>query len=309
MVIDSKGNIYYTDLKNIYKIDNEGNKKVVVEGVHSHEISIDAYDNIYGEHLWYNGEALDTWGHYVWCLKNNGELIKVIEPREGFLNNYGFLRDSCGNMYWIERFTKTKFRKKDLNGNITTIAEGKFRDVRWSYCTRGGTIYFVDLDKLYRLDKNGNFTLMAEGLAESGTLFGMLSDKKHHVYGIWTDSVENVYVALLDAGKVIMIDADGKKKTIVKTDLPWKPTNGLFDKEGNLWLLEFTNSKSRVRKISSEELVVGSEISGPDIMNYAIPAGIAAVIIVMISWGLGRSYYQRKFDRSPVNGSGAFPEK
>ena len=149
IVCDSKGNIYYTDLKQIWKLTPDGKKTVVVPNVHSHELYMDSNDNLYGEHLWYNGERLDTWGHYVWCLKNDGELTKVQEPTEGFLTDYSFVRDIAGNMYWVERFTVSRFKKKTPDGTITTIAEGKFRDIRWSYCTKDGIYYFIDLDKLY----------------------------------------------------------------------------------------------------------------------------------------------------------------
>src|SRR5829696_1534278 len=91
IVKDSKGNIYYTDLKQVWKIASNGSKTAVVPGVHTHELYIDGQDNLYGEHLWYNGESKDTWGHYAWCLKNGGELVKEINPTEGFLTNYSFV--------------------------------------------------------------------------------------------------------------------------------------------------------------------------------------------------------------------------
>ena len=56
IVKDRKGNIYYTDLKQVWKIDKSGTKTMVVNNVHSHELYMDAEDNLYGEHLWYNGK-------------------------------------------------------------------------------------------------------------------------------------------------------------------------------------------------------------------------------------------------------------
>src|SRR5688572_20470588 len=96
IVKDSKGNIYYTDLKQVWKISLDGTRTAVVKNVHTHELYMDEQDNLYGEHLWYNGESLDTWGHYAWCLKNNGELVKEIKPAEGFLTNHSFVRDTAG---------------------------------------------------------------------------------------------------------------------------------------------------------------------------------------------------------------------
>ena len=131
IVKDKKGNIFYTDLKQVWKISAGGNKAIVVSGVHTHELYMDEQDNLYGEHLWYNGEAADTWGHYVWCLKNTGELVKEIGPTPGFLMNYSFARDSLGSMYWVDRFTTSKIMKKTRNGEIIKLVEGKFGFIGW----------------------------------------------------------------------------------------------------------------------------------------------------------------------------------
>ena len=56
IVMDSKGNVYYTDLTQVFKIDINGKKTVVVKNVHTHELYIDKSDNLFGEHLWYGGE-------------------------------------------------------------------------------------------------------------------------------------------------------------------------------------------------------------------------------------------------------------
>ena len=77
IVRDSRGNIFYTDLKQVWKISTDGSKTIAVPHVHSHELFIDPSDNVYGEHLWYNGEKLDTWGHYVWCLHANGKYTVI----------------------------------------------------------------------------------------------------------------------------------------------------------------------------------------------------------------------------------------
>ena len=90
IVKDSHGNIYYTDLKQIWKIAQDGIKTIVVNNVHSHELFMDANDDLYGEHVWYNGESLDTWGYYTWCLRHTGKLDTIIKPIEGFLTDYSF---------------------------------------------------------------------------------------------------------------------------------------------------------------------------------------------------------------------------
>ena len=68
IVMDSHGNVFYTDLEHVWKISRDGKKSIAVHTVHTHELYIDSADNLYGEHLWYNGEATNTWGHRVWRL-------------------------------------------------------------------------------------------------------------------------------------------------------------------------------------------------------------------------------------------------
>ena len=53
IVMDSKGDVYFTDLKHVWKLAPDGKKNIVVSNVHTHELWIDANDNLYGEHLWY----------------------------------------------------------------------------------------------------------------------------------------------------------------------------------------------------------------------------------------------------------------
>ena len=65
IIMAGRGNVYYSDLKQVWKIDVHDKKAIVVQNVHTHELYLDKDDNLYGEHLWYNGETANTWGHYV----------------------------------------------------------------------------------------------------------------------------------------------------------------------------------------------------------------------------------------------------
>src|SRR6267142_1160655 len=102
IVEDRGGNVFYTDLKQVWKISPDGRKSVAVPSVHTHELCLDADDSLYGEHLWYEGDATKKWGHRVWRLSKEGLLSDVIPAREGFLNDYSFVRDRAGNMYWAD---------------------------------------------------------------------------------------------------------------------------------------------------------------------------------------------------------------
>ena len=249
IVKDARGNIYYTDLKQIWRISPDGNKTVAVANVHSHELYIDEQDNLYGEHLWYNGEAKNTWGHYAWCLKSNGDLVKDRAPSQGFLTNYSFVRDSTGNMYWVERFTTSRIMMKSKTGEIKKLAEGRFAFIGWLFCTKDGVLYFTEDNKMHRLLPNGKLETVAENIGSRSTDFTVMGHN-YDSYGIWTDAAENIYVAMIDSKKVIRIRPNEKPETILNSNSLWTVTSGLFDNSGNLWVLENSaTNEVRVRKI------------------------------------------------------------
>lgn len=281
IVKDSKGNIYYTDLHDVWKISPGGARTIAVHNVHTHELYMDANDDLYGEHLWYNGETLDTWGYYVWCLRSNNKLDTVIKPTAGFLKNYSFARDAKGNMYWVERDSVNSFVRRSPDGKIDTILQGKFKDVRWIHSTKGGAIYFIDLYDLYKIDNAGQLSLIAKNIPDNTPSFGLMGGK-HSLFGIWTDSIENVYVANLSGQVVKRITPAGKVEDFVYSVTPWSPTGGLFDNNGNLWLLETSlTNEARTRKISASQFNKGK--TTPVILrNYILPLGVFALIIAAI---------------------------
>jgi len=164
IVMDSRGNVFYTDLKQVWKLSPAGRKTVVVPGVHTHELYIDAQDNLYGEHLWYEGERTDRWGHYVWRLSADGRLEQIIPPRQGFLTDYGysFVRDAAGNMYWAARGPVTQIQKRAPDGTASTFARASFRNVRWMTASPDGTVYLVDYQDLVRITPDGKIAILAQ---------------------------------------------------------------------------------------------------------------------------------------------------
>lgn len=257
IVRDSRGTIYYTDLVHVWKITPDrkaglrngqpGQKRVAVRNVHTHELALDAQDNLYGEHLWYEGEVTDKWGHYVWRLCPAGQLTKVIPDTPGFLTNYSFVRDRAGAMYWVERGTPCRFMKKMPDGTIRQLATGTFADVRWQYITPDGQLYFVNDNDLYQLSTHGVIKQIRANLDGVTTA---TSGHNHSIQGIWSDSRGNVYVAVASKRNVQRISPDGRLTTVVTSPYPWAPSGGLIAPDGALWLLEFNpNNEVRVRVV------------------------------------------------------------
>ncbi len=254
IVMDSKGNVFYTDLKQVWKIDVQGRKSIVVRNVHTHELYLDEADNLYGEHLWYNGERFNTWGHYVWRYSAEGAFEKIIPDTEGFLSNYSFVRDHHGNMYWADRQTDCQHLvKKDHNHTITKTDKPCFGNIRWMTSTSNGTVYLIDLYDLKKVDPLGRVTTVASLLQEIRFPQSMTTPDPHYVMGLSVDSNENVYVAVYGARKVKKITGAGRIFTVAETSMSWSPTGVLSAPNGDLWILECSPTNAvRVERITTD---------------------------------------------------------
>lgn len=253
IVMDSRGNVFYTDLKQVWKISPQGAKSIAVPNVHTHELYIDAQDNLYGEHLWYEGEASDKWGHRIWCRKTDGTIVEVIPPRAGFREDYQdffFVRDHAGNMYWADRGKQTVIRKRTPDGAIFDLCTTHdFRDVRWMTVSAAGTVYLTDDEDLRRLTPDGTVSTIARNLKER-SLFELIWGDSHNLMGLWLDAEENVYIAAYNADKVKRVRKDGGIEVVARSSAPWSPTGGLVAPNGDLWLLEYAGPFSaRARRL------------------------------------------------------------
>lgn len=255
LVMDSKGNMFYTDLKQIWKQTPTGKKIIAVANVHSHELYLDKNDNMFGEHLWYE-QVTEKFYHYQWCLKTTGQLIRLTENIEAFTQTpeFSFVRDDNGNMYWYEnKGDSIHFIRRDTTGNKIRVASAIFRDIRWMFSTSGGEIYFLDLDNLYKITSDNKFQLVASNLC-TGTLWTLFFGKQHSVFGVWFDKAGNTYTAVTEDRCVKKIRPDGEVTIVYKSEKS-APINGLFDKSGNLWVLEHDGLKrAKLTKVSIGQL-------------------------------------------------------
>jgi hypothetical protein len=252
VVVDGQGNAYYSDLKQVWKVAPDGTKNVVVSGVHTHELYLDPRGNLYGEHLWYEGERTDKWGHYVWRRSPDGKVVKVIPNTEGFLTNYSFVRDAGGNMYLAVR-DKKRVERLAPNGTRAVVVSN-LDNIRWMMATPDGALYVVNNTDLVRVTTAGAAKGLAKKVAET-SIFRMQFGPNHAVMGLWTDRAGNVYAAAASEGKVKKIAPDGKVSVVLKSKGGWTPTGGAFAPNGDLLLLEWSmTNAARLRRIPAANL-------------------------------------------------------
>lgn len=248
IVENSKGEIFFTDLKQVWKINLEGQLTLAVPRVHTHELFIDNNDNLFGEHLWYNGEAKNTWGHYAWKFSADGELTKVIPDTEGFLENYSFVRDHHGRMYWADRSSPCqKVARLNADNTITRLGNDCFHNIRKIEVLPDGSVIFVDFQDLKKVDSRGHVQTVASQIADKKWKSSS-GENQNSVMGIWADKQGNLYAAVSSARVVKRFGKQGEGEIAYQSSFPWAPSGGLVDTNGRLWTLEY-NPLNSVRVV------------------------------------------------------------
>jgi hypothetical protein len=252
IVRDARGIVFYTDLERVWRIDAAGRKSVAVPNVHTHELWLDPAGALYGEHLWYEGDAAKKWGHRVWRLGTDGSVTDVVPAREGFRTDWSFVRDAAGNGYWREGETAARIHVKTPAGAVAVRAAcADCRDVRWMAAGPDGTVYFVDAGDLRVASPQGAIRTLARGLASKSLTQAFVSNR-HALMGIWTGPGA-VYVARYATREVLRVEWDGTVSVAARSAFPWAPTGGTFGPDGELWLLEVSATNAvRIRRITRD---------------------------------------------------------
>jgi hypothetical protein len=241
VVFDSKGNLYYSDLEQVWRMAPNGALDIVVPNVHTHELLIDAADNLYGENLWYDNPR---WMHEFWRRSPDGRVERVVPAHETFKDEYdpSLVRDRAGNHYWAKKPSGPIMKNRGV------LARGPFRDVRFMTVTPDGTVYFIDTFDLVRVTPDGGVTTLARNL----TTEDLIPSRAHNqLLGLWTDRAGNVYVADYKDNVVKRIAPNGAVSVAARAQWPWSVSGGAFAPNGDLWLLEFRMYDARVRRVTT----------------------------------------------------------
>jgi hypothetical protein len=250
MVVDSKGNVFYTDLSNVWMLKPDGSKTIAVPNVHTHELYMSPNDELFGEHLWYNGEQLNTWGHYLWKLNTDGTVIKIKDSTVGFADE-SFVRDIAGNKYSVEKDIPSKFWMTDTTGKKILLGQASLSGIGRLHISPKGSLYFTNKADLYIIPAGDTLQLYLKDIAELN-IRDSLNNSTHGIMSTWSDDKDNLYIT---TGSVIkQITKKKLVNVIYKSTGDWKPSGGLITNNGDFYVLEY-NSKNEVRvnKISAAE--------------------------------------------------------
>lgn len=249
MVYDGKDTIYYTDLEHIWKYDiSTGIKSIVIPNVHSHELYLDSAGSLYGEHYFYVQEE-QKFNNYIWKYSKEGAFSIIRPEKDGENTDFSFIRDKHFNAIQFNTKDGITEIRKVFTDSSRLIHRQAFKDLRWKSFNRNNELLFIDLYSLYKIDHTEQIQLLVEDLSSMKFPFSF-NDEKHNVYGAWSDSNDNTYVAIYGGRIIKRIDKDKEISTIYKSSFFWSPLNGLFDKENQLWVMEGSLwGDVRIRKV------------------------------------------------------------
>ncbi len=274
IVADRAGNVYFSDLETIWKLDTERRLTVFRAGVpgrHVHELSIDEHDNVYGADVSYN-QTTKGWPSNVWRMTPEGQFTYLLETTENPPRGWSIWRDRAGNMYSIEQNNHTKTQtlllRRSPDGSVEIHAGGAYghADGKGSMARFGsvggiafgpdGTLYLADGAFLRKVTMDGNVSTLAADLTRPGSedsqrLFG---GKYGSLAGLAVDSAGYVYLADSGNRRVLKVDKEGKVQVVLRSEPPFFPT-GAVAAGNDVFVLEvgFTlpnlSSGPRIRKL------------------------------------------------------------
>jgi streptogramin lyase len=254
LVMDSRGNVYFSDLSSVRVLRPDGTTEIAVPQVHTHELWLAPGDTLYGEDVRNVG---DDYRHRVWKLAPDGALSDVIPWRSGFpddYHDYGFNRDSVGLTYLLRRSERLVEVLDAAGDPVRTISLAGFEGfVHWLTVSPDGTVYIsVGADLLTVPPGDTEATLVESGLVERTEQFDWVHDR-HALMGMWPDSAGNIYVSVFSGQVLKRVSPGGETSIAARSPDDWSPVGGMVSADGSLWILEWSGSnEARVRRLDSD---------------------------------------------------------
>ena len=222
IVVDSTGNIYFADIfhngrGSLWKLDSEGNIKLIAGDFHAHNVSLDQNGNLVSAH----GENT-----YTMIAFREGIKDTLIHTTDFKKFNGGTSTYANGTIYFgIEHY----IWKINEEGKREKLSDHYFEWNQLLYADGEGNVYAPDIGKngdLIKIDPNGNATVIATDLISQ---LDRPKDKHNDILlGIGKDAERNVYICELAGQKIIKIDPDGNTSDFYKANDKWAPTAVTF---------------------------------------------------------------------------------
>ncbi len=273
IVVDRQNQIYFSDLKTVYKIDVQGELSIfraAVSGRHVHDLAVDENDNIYGLDNSYEPQT-QKFFRAIWKMSSKGEFTEIVPLTENLPIGMSIWRDFEGNTFSVEPYNnekrESKIFKRTLQGKTTLFAGGNFgyldgKKVNAKFGTIidmtfaiDGSIYLTDSDIIRRINKNGKVSTIFRPQTQQNPKTIDSSSRK--LFGLAVDRQNNVFVADFGNRQLLKINSKAEVSTLLNSETDWSPL-GVATLGDEVYVLEgrpLSSSKhtgNRVLKISSD---------------------------------------------------------
>ena len=271
IAVDRRGQVYFSDLVTVWKIDAQGRVSVFRAGGerHTHDLNIDEAGNLYGADNSYE-PATQRFFSAIWRRTPAGEFSYLLAPTDDPPEGTSIWRDRDGNMYHAANYPERELLvlRRAVNGNVTALvgSSNAAREYRQGVPYSGGgmafgsdgALYFVHGANVSKVTMSGTLTALARNLVvetDSGNRTGGSSPTQ--LFGIAVDAQGNVFVADYGNRRVLKITPDNRSATLIRAEQSWFPT-GVALSGNDLYILEhsFTPTHTpigtRVRKLSPD---------------------------------------------------------
>ena len=236
----ARGLVYYSDLRQVFVINSKLERRVAVPDVHTHELRIDEQGRLFGEDAKVNGR------HRVWRLDPDGRLVDIIPDQAGFRDDWGFVADGAGRLYWAKcqnnapggPFCVVKRRAKE--GRIEVAAGGaRFaHPLNFLAPATDGAVLVADGPDVKKIQDGAAPTVLFSSLTRAKDRFAIM--------GFHQETDGAVVAAAFGDGEIVRVTPTGVKSVLAKSPAPWAPT-GVLRTESGLWILEFDGARARLR--------------------------------------------------------------
>lgn len=278
IVVDRRGEVYFSDLETVWKIDAQGKLTVFragVSGRHIHELAIDDDGNLYGQDYSYAPET-QRYINAIWKMTPAAEFTYILAPTDSLPRGMSILRDRDGNMYSIEQNNhlkrETLLLKRTPGGNVTVLAgssygqmdgkgsQAKFRSIVGMAFGPDGSLYVADSSSVRKVTMDGVVTTLAANLDVKDLDKNPVNEEMAWggLMGLAVNAQGDVYIADYRNRRVLKVSRDGTLSTVARAEQPWSPTGVAVAGSGDLYIMEIgftppgTLIKPRVRRVSSD---------------------------------------------------------
>lgn len=261
IAVDRQGQVYFSDLKTIWKIDVQGKVSVFKADGHTHDLNIDETGNVYGEHNFSS----------IWKMTPAGAFSYLFAPDANSPRGVSIWKDRGGNMYSVEQNNhikrETLLLKRTPSGKVSVLAGGryghadgkgsraKFSNIVGMTFGPDGSLYVVDSSGIRKVTMDGGVTTLVRQIKLENASENSAGGSS--LFGIAVDPQSNVFVADYGNRRVLKVTPSGQITTLVRTAEPWFPT-GVAGRGSEIYILEEAHTPAyapigtRVLKLSSD---------------------------------------------------------